>query len=380
MDSAPSRNKERASAGGVYVHVPFCRTKCPYCAFFSRVHPSEDLVARYMDGIRADLARFRALPGGGAFRPSSLYVGGGTPASLSPSALDSLLSLLEKSILLDNVSEYTVEANPGTLSRGILDILRAHGANRLSLGVQSFDDGVLRALGRSHTAREAVDAMRLARAAGFSNLSVDLMFGGTPESAARLARDVARAAAEGAAHLSAYALEFEEGTAFWRKREIETPAWETRQAVAYRALRRAAAAAGFRHYEISNFARPGRESRHNALYWSGGDYWGLGPGAHSHWRGVRFSSSRTLPSWREDFREELPLRATARETFVMGLRRLAGWREADFAAATGFTPAALYGETLSSAVRAGKLVRRNGRVRLSRRWLFLSDAVFRDFV
>jgi oxygen-independent coproporphyrinogen-3 oxidase len=364
----------------VYVHVPFCRTKCPYCAFFSRVNASEELVARYLAGIRSDLARFRALPGGGSFRPSTLYLGGGTPTSLPPRALDALLSLLGKSIPLDNVSEFTVEANPGTLSRAILDILRAHGANRLSLGVQSFDDGVLRALGRSHTAREAIDAMRLARAAGFSNLSVDLMFGGTPDSASRLARDVALAAAEGAAHLSAYALEFEEGTAFWRKRETETPAWEARQATAYRALRRAAAAAGFRQYEISNFARPGRESRHNGLYWSGGEYWGLGPGAHSHWRGVRFSSSRTLPAWHEDFREELLSRASARETFVMGLRRLAGWREADFAAATGFTPVALYGETLSRAVADGKLVRRNGRVRLSRRWLFLSDAVFRDFV
>jgi oxygen-independent coproporphyrinogen-3 oxidase len=380
MTSGSSRNKDGAAAGGVYVHVPFCRTKCPYCAFFSRVNASEELVARYLDGIRADLARFRALPGGESFRPSTLYVGGGTPTSLSPSALDSLLSILEKSISLDSVSECTVEANPGTLSSEKLTVLRAHGVNRLSLGVQSFDDGVLRALGRSHSSRAAVDAIRLAHAAGFGNISVDLMFGGTPETPARLARDVALAAAEGAAHLSAYALEFEEGTAFWRKRAAETPAWEARQAESYRVLRRAAAAAGFRQYEISNFALPGMESRHNALYWSGGDYWGLGPGAHAHWRGERFSFSRTLPEWKEDFCEKLLSRAAARETFVMGLRRLAGWREADFAAATGFAPGALYGETLSRAVAEGKLVRRNGRVRLSRRWLFLSDAVFRDFV
>jgi len=364
----------------VYVHVPFCRSKCPYCAFFSRVAPSDALVARYLDGIRGDLARFRDLPGGDVFRPATVYVGGGTPTALPPAALDRLLALLENSLRLDGVGEFTVEANPGTLSRDVLSVLRAHGANRLSLGVQSFDDGVLRALGRTHAARDAIDAMRLARAAGFGNLSVDLMFGGTRGTAARLARDVARAAAEGAAHLSAYALEFEENTAFWRKRALETPLWEARQAAAYRVLRRAARAAGFRHYEISNFAFPGKESRHNGLYWSGGDYWGLGPGAHSHWRGARFSLSRTLPAWKEDFREVLPPDAAARETFAMGLRRLAGWREAEFAAATGFAPDALYGETLSSAVREGKLVRRGGRIRLSRKWLFLSDAVFRDFV
>ncbi|HOW97161.1 MAG TPA: radical SAM family heme chaperone HemW [Kiritimatiellia bacterium] len=265
---------------GLYIHVPFCARKCAYCDFYS-VPLNAAAAEEYLRALDRECG---GLPDG--FAPETVFIGGGTPTVLPPAELARLLDLLARRVNLGRVTEWTCEANPVTLDAEKIRILRGAGVNRVSLGVQSFDDGVLKFLGRLHTAREAVEAFRLLRAEGFDNIGLDLMCavpGGAIE------RDLERALALGPEHLSVYGLTFEDGTPLARRRDAGEVAEldEDEQLRQFRVVRETLKGAGFHHYEISNYARPGRECRHNLLYWGPGEYLGLGPAAHSHWGGQR---------------------------------------------------------------------------------------------
>lgn len=360
---------------GLYVHVPFCVRKCGYCAFFSR--PAEpDLVAAWFAGLERE---WETLPDG--FAPRSVFFGGGTPTALAEVDLARLIELVRARTDLRDLAEWTCEANPGTLTPAKLARLKNGGVNRLSIGAQSFDDATLKRLGRIHVAAETRAAVAQARAAGFERIAIDVIYGvpGTPRES--FEADVEAALALAPEHVSCYCLEIEEGTPFARQAaEGRLEVSEEEQRAQFDWARKRLAAGGWRHYEISNFAKPGRECMQNLLYWSGGEYVGVGPAAHSHWRGVRWGNALELPVWRKSFEEKLDPEAKARETLVMGLRRLAGWGRAEFRAATGFDYDALRGEEIARQAAAGLLVVEADRIRLAEDALFVSDSVFSELV
>ena len=253
--------------------------------------------------------------------------------------------------------------------------------NRLSLGAQSFCDATLKRLGRIHTAAETGEGVELARDAGFQNIGLDVIYGVPGVAFEEFQADVEAAMGLGPEHISCYCLEIEDGTPLAREAEegrLEISEEEQRREFDW--ARKRLAEEGWGHYEISNFAKPGYECRQNQLYWSGGEYMGIGPAAHSHWRGVRWGNTKTLPAWEREFEERLDPEAKARETLVMGLRRLAGWRREEFRTATGYDYDALRGEEIKRLVRDGWLIEEPGRIRLAEGALVLSDRVFAELV
>ena len=257
----------------IYIHVPFCHRKCTYCAFFS-VRASESVVCGYVDAL---LAEMEMRKGKQAHPIRTVYFGGGTPSILPIEQLGRIVDGLHRCFDLSAIEEMTVEANPEDLAPEYLASLKALGFNRISIGIQSLDDNMLRMIGRRHTAQQALDAVENAHAAGFDNISVDFIYGlptGFQFSFFNF---------QFITHLSAYALTIEPGTALARQVEQGRVVLPDDDEVVrqYHALHRQFAEAGFRQYEVSNYARPGYESKHNSRYWDRTPYLGLGPGAHS---------------------------------------------------------------------------------------------------
>lgn len=317
----------------VYVHVPFCARTCPYCHFYQLGH-DDGREAVYLDAIEREVERWRARGAFDEARLATLYWGGGSPSLLTPEGFERLAEACLSAAPPADDLEWTLEANPADVDAARLAAWRASGANRLSIGVQSFDDRRLAFLGREHdaaTARRAVESA----AAGFDNLTIDLMFNvRAPEEASERRRawlgDVTTAVSLPIAHLSLYGLTIEPGTAFGaragRGRRLTVP--DAGYAAEYRAACRLARQAGLDHYEVSSFARPGRRARHNRAVWAGEPYLGLGPAAHS-FDGRRRWANADLSAWAEALATgrdprvfvETPTPAQRRlETLELGLR------------------------------------------------------------
>jgi putative oxygen-independent coproporphyrinogen III oxidase len=371
---------------GIYVHCPYCRTKCPYCDFNVAIH-REDRVAPYVAALRAELTRYAALPWAGRVPAGSLFFGGGTPSLLPPEAVAAVLADARAGLGLAPDAEVTLEANPEGLDAGRLRAFRAAGVTRLSLGVQSLDDAVLRRLGRTHTADDARAAYRAARGAGFDDVSVDLLLGCPGQDLRAFTRTLDEALAWAPDHVSAYALTLEPRTPFGRRPPAGLPD-EDVQVAQYEALVERAERAGLPRYEISNFARPGRRSRHNLGYWRREDYLGLGPGAHGALGALRYATGRSEPRWRAailsgrwgiETWEHLTERQVAAERLVLGLRLAEGvpveWLVRHLADAPGGAAQALF-----RYEAAGVLERRDGRLALTDRGVLISDAVFAELV
>lgn len=273
----------------LYLHIPFCHHICPYCAFYK--HEPGKLANR--DFVEAILAEAKLRKGEVHSPFETVYFGGGTPTLLSPTLLEKLMEGLAETFDLSNVKEYTLEANPATYDLTKAQLMQKMGANRISLGVQSFQPDTLKMLGRDHSAQDAITAFKTLREAGFKNLSVDLMFSVPGQNTESWQRDLDQAVALEPEHFSAYNLTYEEDTEFMqrhKKGELDTN--EDRDAdLFYQAIDFLEGNA-FSHYEISNYARPGFESQHNQAYWAGYDYLGLGPGAVSTITGQRW---KTVP-------------------------------------------------------------------------------------
>jgi putative oxygen-independent coproporphyrinogen III oxidase len=268
----------------LYVHLPWCVSKCPYCDFNS--HEAKEAVPeqRYVDALIADLEQ--ELPSVWGRPVETVFIGGGTPSLFSPEALDRLLSQLRALLPLVAAAEITLEANPGSAETGKFAEFRAIGINRLSIGMQSFDADLLQRLGRIHGPGEALAAAAAARAAGFENINLDLMYGLPGQSTAQALADLEQAVALQPAHLSHYQLTVEPNTRFAHAPPVlpdDEALWEMQQACQARL-----AAAGYAHYEVSAYARAGHRCRHNLNYWRFGDYLGIGAGAHA-----KISSAQT---------------------------------------------------------------------------------------
>lgn len=369
---------------GLYAHVPFCARKCGYCDFYSFA-PSDAAQAsdRYLEAME----READCPPGG-FSADTVFIGGGTPTWLSPSALERLMRVVgAASRNPGGVTEWTVEANPGTLSPEKLRVLREGGADRISIGAQSFDPARLRALDRIHTPGDIAASVRAARAAGFEHISLDLIFAQAGQTAAQAEADVCAALALEPEHLSVYALTVEEGTRLHADVEsgrIRLPDDDAAR-TQFDRIRARLTREGFDHYELSNYARPGRRCRHNLLYWSGGEYWGIGPSAHSHWRGARWGNVQSLDDWAaawskgwtaRAFEERLDPESHARETLVFSLRLLEGVSPEGFREQTGFDLFEICGGELERLENEGWIERADGRVRLTGNALFISDTIF----
>lgn len=266
---------------GIYVHIPFCASRCSYCDFYSTL--SLDAVGEtYVKAVLVEAGLRRDEQRGEPVK--TLYLGGGTPSQLPLPLLSTLMSGLNEVFDLGGVEECTVEANPDDVTPRWCAALRRLGVNRVSMGVQSFEDGILRFIGRRHTARQAIEAVSCLKDAGIANISIDLIFGLPGQTLASWTESVHQAIDLHPQHISAYGLTYEEGTRLWwqRERREVTEVPEEQCLEMYRILVEELKEAGYEHYEISNFALPGYYSRHNSSYWDGTPYLGLGAAAHSY--------------------------------------------------------------------------------------------------
>ena len=280
---------------GLYIHIPFCKAKCAYCDFYSLAHSEEK-----MDAYTAALLRHleEVAPRAAGMQVDTVYFGGGTPSYLGPARLIRILQTVQRRYDVARDAEITLEANPDSAGdwRALRKLRRA-GFNRLSLGVQSTDDELLRRIGRVHTYEQVQQAVTAARKAKLTNLSLDLIYGLPGQTMEDWQRTLADAVALGPEHLSCYGLKLEEGTPLWQQRQALTLPDDDAQAEMYLYTVAALSEAGYGQYEISNFARAGRESRHNLKYWRMQEYAGFGPGAHSDFGGVRYGYVRDLDAY-----------------------------------------------------------------------------------
>ena len=385
---------------GVYLHVPFCERVCPYCDFavVAARQLAREAEAAYVEALLAELALRRTAFAGLALE--TIYLGGGTPSLLTPTSVGRLVESVRRSFPPGaGPPEVTLEVNPSTLERERLPGFRDAGVDRLSIGVQSFDDTVLRRLGRAHRGEEAWRTLAAARDAGFENVSLDLIVAAPGQSAASLERDLDRALGFGPEHVSCYALTVEEGTPFAlaaRRGQLALPDDDAAAALLERTGERLLTA-GLDRYEISNFARPGRASRHNCRYWERRPVLGLGVSAWSSEppsaafpHGARRGNLRELPGYLERVGagrsaeaappEALAPAAQRGEVMFLALRTMRGLEAEAFAAEFGAPPRAFYGASIERLRAAGLLEEaEGGDLRLTPRGVLLSDSVFAEF-
>ena len=277
---------------GLYVHIPFCAHKCAYCDFYSLAGCPNETVERYLTALFAHMEEYSAQTVG--YAVSTIFLGGGTPTLLSEQQLKRVLKKIRASFRITPNCEVTIEANPGTVDRHKFRALKRLGVNRLSLGAQSFEDDNLKVCGRIHTSADVFLAVKQAREAGFDNINLDLIYGLPGQTLQHVLENVNTAIALNAEHVSLYGLSIEEGTPFARDASKLLFPDEDLVCEMFDASCKLLAAAGYNHYEISNFAKHGKLCRHNLRYWNCDEYLGLGPGAHSDFCGKRFNFRKDL--------------------------------------------------------------------------------------
>jgi len=367
-----------------YIHVPFCVHRCGYCNF-AVVAGRDDLVGPYLEALGTELAWLKQPR-----EVDTLYFGGGTPTFLAPEPLRQLCELVLEWHPLATGYEWTVEANPGDLDEERLAVLTSLGVNRLSLGVQSFRAGKLKLLERDHDEADIYRAVELARSAGM-RVSLDLIFAAPDETLTQWQADLEQAIALQPAHISTYGLTFEQGTTFWnrlQKQELASAPEELEREMYLAAIDRLEAA-GFTHYEISNFAQPNQHSRHNEVYWSGDGYYAAGPGAARYVDGIRETNHRSTSTYLKQVmqgqspvaeREQLDDEQRAREQLVFGLRRLAGVERHAFYERTRLNIDTLAGDQIAKFVELGLLDDDGKRIRLTCEGLLVSDGLWPELV
>ena len=373
---------------GLYIHIPFCRQKCLYCDFPSWAGKEGQMQA-YVDALTAEIqAQGKRYANREVI---SVFFGGGTPTALEIPMLAQLMRAVSESFRGAADAEITTEANPGTLSFEMAAALKKMGFNRLSMGVQAWQNSILRSLGRIHTIEEFLENYHAVRQAGFENVNVDLMFALPGQTMAEWQETLRHIVALEPEHISAYSLILEEGTPFcesYREGELHPVSEETDREMYHWAVDHLAEQ-GYRQYEISNFARAGRQSRHNCIYWRAEEYLGMGLGAHSYMDGVRFHNGYDLQAYISAEGNPLRLREDAErlteadalaEFMFLGLRLTEGVSFARFRQRFGKEMDAVYGRELRELTGLGLLVREKDGVRLSRRGVDVSNFVFERFL
>lgn len=384
---------------GIYIHIPFCRQKCFYCDFPSFAG-KERMIGPYLEALEQEMGQVRqslwdrgeaVFGSDGKLAPGTIYIGGGTPTVLETGALPDVFYLLQKHIDVEHAGEITIEANPGTVDGEKLRLLHGFGINRLSLGVQSFDDGCLKAIGRIHSGQEAAEAVAEAQDAGFANISVDLMYGLPGQDMNMLRESVETALSLGVQHISIYGLQLEPGTVFDKMQQqgrLELLTDEVTEAM-YDYIADILPERGYYRYEISNFALPGYESRHNLSYWQDVPYLGFGSGAHSYWGDCRYQNSARIEVYMEEvfqgramchIEEKVTEKAHIEEFCFLALRTAAGISVSRFAAVFSRDVHELYGEQIRRLVEKGLLLEDRERLYLSQLGMKYGNQVFGEFL
>ena len=370
---------------GIYIHIPFCKQRCLYCAFYSSTLHSKQ--QEYCDALCREIIMRRNYIIGII---DTIYFGGGTPSTLTREQLQKILGTIKENYRLSPSAEITIEANPDDLTPEYLATLRSLSFNRLSMGIQSFDDAQLKAIGRRHTAERARQAVKDARTAGFENISIDLMFALPSSTSAQWQESIKQAIELRPTHISAYNLTYEEETPLYRalqQGKIEAVD-EEENLKQFEILIEQLAAAGYRHYEISNFALPGYESRHNSSYWHDIPYLGCGAAAHSYNGESRSWNISDIKTYIEGINNGAPFSeveqlTTAEQYNDAILTRL---RTADGVPSDWMRKK--FGDKLTDYmlrnaaphIAAGRLKEDNGILSLTRKGLFVSDAIIRDLI
>lgn len=374
---------------GAYIHIPFCDHICYYCDFnkyFLKYQPVDE----YLAALEQEIATVTGAVGD--VRPETIYIGGGTPTALNPEQMGTLLDFVRRSLNPDGrVKEWTVEANPENLDGEKLRLMKAAGVNRLSIGVQTFNDRLLQAIGRAHDREAVFRGVEAARRVGFDNLSIDLMFGlpgQTMEDLKASLRDALSLAPE---HVSVYSLQIEPRTIFYnrlrqgRLRRVD----EDVEADMYAFLIDFLEQRGYTHYEISNFALPGKESRHNLIYWDNEEYFGFGAGAHGYVHGERYINASSVKGYIRRVREDGDARIESRrltrtekieEEMFLGLRKRSGVNKDAFYEKFGADVHAVYSEAIARLKEQGLLYEDEQRLALTKKGVFLGNEVFQAFL
>lgn len=370
-------------ASSAYVHIPFCTQICYYCDF-SKVFIKNQPVDDYLEALIREIDRANCPP------LRTLYIGGGTPTAISAQQLDYLLTNLERVLDLSQCEEYTIEANPGDLTADKIAVLQKSGVNRVSLGVQTFNDKHLKRIGRSHNEAQIYSTIDQLKAAGFHNISIDLIYALPGQTMADVTENVAKALALDIPHLSLYSLILEHHTVFMnkmRRGRLNLPT-EDLEAEMFDYIIAELGKNGFEHYEISNFKKPGFESKHNLMYWDNAEYYGFGAGASGYLNGIRYRNHgpirhylKAVAEGNTHVQEEvLSQREMMEEEIFLGLRKKEGISISRFEEKFETSFEALYGQVVAKLLADGLLQLEGDRLRMTKKGLFLGDSVAEAFI
>ncbi len=373
---------------GIYIHIPFCQKKCLYCDFNSYSGKGH-LITDYVEGLRREIQLHRETFED--YEAGSIYIGGGTPSILSGKELETVMTALREGIRIASDAEITMEANPGTLSRSKLSAYFNAGVNRLSMGLQACQEELLRGLGRIHSYRDFVTNLEDARSVGFRNINADLMFALPGQRLEDWQSSLMQLTALEIPHISAYSLIWEAGTAFegLREKNLLKPIEEDIELEMFHAARGLLQKKGYSYYEISNYAKPGFECKHNIVYWKNQCYIGLGAGAHSYFNNKRYHNQETIEAYLSCINEEKsPIKnilAVSKndeisETMFLGLRLIDGMAVEEFKNRFGVTPLDIYPAVIPKLQRDGLIIYDNKRIVLTTKGVDLANIVFQELL
>lgn len=366
-----------------YVHIPFCTQICYYCDF-SKVFIKNQPVDAYLQALIREFERYDIK------QLRTLYIGGGTPTAITAQQLDYLLTNLTKNLDLSVLEEFTIEANPGDLTEDKIEVLKQSVVNRVSLGVQTFNDKQLKQIGRSHNEAQIYDTIASLKEAGFDNISIDLIYALPDQTMSDVKENVAKALALDIPHLSLYSLILEHHTVFMnkmRRGKLNLPQ-EDLEAEMFDYIITELEKNGFEHYEISNFTKPGFESRHNLMYWDNAEYYGVGAGASGYVAGVRYRNQGPIQHYLKAVsegnarlsEEVLTKEEMMEEELFLGLRKKSGVSIAKFEERFGISFEERYGQVVAELRQQGLLVPDDEMIRMTKKGLFLGDTVAEKFI
>ncbi len=371
-----------------YIHIPFCEHICHYCDF-NKVFLKGQPVDEYLDSLEKEMEL--ALLETPARQLNSIFIGGGTPTALNEKQLEKLCAIIRKQLPYNGSTEYTFEANPGDLSEEKLKILYDAGVNRLSFGVQTFNDDLLKRIGRVHRAKDVFHSIEAAKKIGFNNISIDLIYSLPGQTLKDFRETLETSFTLDIEHYSGYSLIIEPKTVFYnlmRKGKLPTPG-EDAEAEMYGLLMEQMDKNGFKQYEISNFAKPGFESRHNITYWDNEWYFGIGAGAHGYVNGLRRSNHGPLKKYMEPIaggklpileEHKVSIEEQMEEEMFLGLRKTAGVSISRFKQKFGNDPLKLFEIQIAQLEEKGLIAVAEDHIRLTRQGLFLGNEVFQSFI
>ncbi len=373
-------------AQSIYVHIPFCTQICHYCDF-NKFFIQNQPVDEYLQALGKEMSLYNL----NKKEMKTVFIGGGTPTALDAGQMERLLASIRENISLANDYEFTIEANPGDLTKEKLAVMKEAGVNRLSLGVQTFNEELLKKIGRAHTAEDVYRNVELAREAGFENISIDLIYSLPGQTIEDLKDTINRALELELPHFSAYSLIIEPKTVFYimlNKGKLSLPSEDT-EAFMYEYVMERMEKAGYHQYEISNFGKKGYESKHNLVYWNNEEYYGFGAGAHGYVDGVRYHNHGPLKKYMNAIaagekpiidQSAVTMKEKMEEEMFLGLRKTGGVSLREFKRRFGVEMDEVFGKVVSNLIQRKLLVNDDGKIKLTHQGKLIGNEVFQDFL